>query len=169
MKFVCDRCQTRYSIADEKVRQKILRIRCKTCGNVIVVRDRSGEHPAPEMTQPPSDGEKSGETRSAGSPPPLPQRGAKRKGADRLGGRVEWFVAIDGVRSGPMSRAEAARRIVAAGSGKEIHVWKEGMVDWKSPREVSVIARELNLLSPPRKLSMHLTMLATARLKLREA
>jgi predicted Zn finger-like uncharacterized protein len=41
MKFVCDRCQTRYSIADEKVRQKILRIRCKTCGNVIVVQ---GEH-----------------------------------------------------------------------------------------------------------------------------
>jgi predicted Zn finger-like uncharacterized protein len=39
MKFVCDRCQTRYSIADEKVRQKILRIRCKTCGNVIVVQD----------------------------------------------------------------------------------------------------------------------------------
>ena len=39
MKFVCDRCQTRYSIADEKVRQKILRIRCKTCANVIVVQD----------------------------------------------------------------------------------------------------------------------------------
>jgi predicted Zn finger-like uncharacterized protein len=38
MKFVCDRCQTRYSIADEKVRQKILRIRCKTCGNVVVVQ-----------------------------------------------------------------------------------------------------------------------------------
>jgi predicted Zn finger-like uncharacterized protein len=39
MKFVCDRCQTRYSIADEKVRQKILRIRCKTCGNVILVQE----------------------------------------------------------------------------------------------------------------------------------
>jgi predicted Zn finger-like uncharacterized protein len=39
MKFVCDRCQTRYSIADEKVRQKILRIRCKTCGNVIMVQE----------------------------------------------------------------------------------------------------------------------------------
>ena len=38
MKFVCDRCQTRYSIADEKVRKKILRIRCKTCGNVIIVQ-----------------------------------------------------------------------------------------------------------------------------------
>ena len=35
MKFVCERCHTRYSIADDKVRQKILKIRCKTCENVI--------------------------------------------------------------------------------------------------------------------------------------
>jgi predicted Zn finger-like uncharacterized protein len=46
MKFVCDRCQTRYSIADERVRQKILRIRCKTCGGVIVVQ---GEHASPPV------------------------------------------------------------------------------------------------------------------------
>lgn len=41
MKFICDRCQTRYSIADQKVRQKILRIRCKTCGNVVMVQEAS--------------------------------------------------------------------------------------------------------------------------------
>jgi predicted Zn finger-like uncharacterized protein len=39
MKFVCDRCQTKYSIADEKVRGKVLKVRCKTCGNVITVRE----------------------------------------------------------------------------------------------------------------------------------
>jgi len=39
MKFVCEQCSTHYSIADEKVRQKILRIRCKNCGNVITVRE----------------------------------------------------------------------------------------------------------------------------------
>ena len=38
MKFVCDRCQTRYSIADEKIRERIFRIRCKTCNNVITVQ-----------------------------------------------------------------------------------------------------------------------------------
>jgi hypothetical protein len=47
-----------------------------------------------------------------------------------------------------MTRAEVARRIVAIGAGKEIHVWKEGMANWKPPREVSVIARELSLLRP---------------------
>ena len=39
MKFVCERCHTKYSIADDKVRQKILKIRCKTCENVITIRD----------------------------------------------------------------------------------------------------------------------------------
>ena len=38
MKLVCDRCQTRYSIADEKIGERILRIRCKTCNNVITVQ-----------------------------------------------------------------------------------------------------------------------------------
>ena len=47
MKFVCDKCNTKYSISDEKVRRKVLKIRCKNCGHIIVVRDptrsRTGE------------------------------------------------------------------------------------------------------------------------------
>ena len=39
MKFVCERCHTKYSIADEKVRGKVLKVRCKTCENIITVRE----------------------------------------------------------------------------------------------------------------------------------
>src|SRR5690349_2296099 len=39
VKFLCDRCKTRYSIADDRVRGKILKIRCKNCANVITVRE----------------------------------------------------------------------------------------------------------------------------------
>ena len=81
MKFVCDRCQTRYSIADEKVRQKILRIRCKTCGNVIVVQDErvaaAGSAPAPAAASAPKP--ISGSARPATSAPasiPLPKPAA---------------------------------------------------------------------------------------------
>src|SRR5215831_7504016 len=45
VKFLCDRCKTRYSIGDDRVRGKILKIRCKNCGNVITVR----EGMAPEL------------------------------------------------------------------------------------------------------------------------
>ena len=37
VKFLCDRCKTRYSIGDDRVRGKILKIRCKNCANVITV------------------------------------------------------------------------------------------------------------------------------------
>jgi len=55
VKFLCDRCKTRYSIGDERVRGKILKIRCKNCANVITVRegmvaDSEGSQPsAPEF------------------------------------------------------------------------------------------------------------------------
>ena len=39
MKCLCDRCKTRYSIGDDRVRGKILKIRCKNCANVITVRE----------------------------------------------------------------------------------------------------------------------------------
>jgi len=203
MKFVCDRCQTRYSIADEKVRQKILRIRCKTCGNVIVVQGEriaaAGDAPAaataskaipgaarpatsaPASIPPPRPAATSApkaipapagrspslstaaqaassalpkplsapahKTGLAGPPPPPPP-GADL--ADVLGGRAEWYLAVGGVRSGPFSRVEASRRVLAADPGKVVHVWKDGMNGWKPAEEVSVIARELSLLrSPP--------------------
>jgi len=39
VKFLCDRCKTRYSIGEDRVRGKILKIRCKNCANVITVRE----------------------------------------------------------------------------------------------------------------------------------
>ena len=38
MKLICDQCGAKYSIADEKVRGKVFKIRCKKCENVIVVQ-----------------------------------------------------------------------------------------------------------------------------------
>jgi predicted Zn finger-like uncharacterized protein len=45
VKFLCDRCKTRYSIGDERVRGKILKIRCKNCANVITVREGMAPDP----------------------------------------------------------------------------------------------------------------------------
>ena len=37
MKISCQSCQAKYTIADEKVLGKIVKIRCKKCGATIVV------------------------------------------------------------------------------------------------------------------------------------
>jgi len=39
MIFACGRCRTRYKLPDEKILGRILKVRCKSCGAVIVVRD----------------------------------------------------------------------------------------------------------------------------------
>src|SRR5262245_26274567 len=39
MKFLCGGCRTKYQISDEKIRGKILTIRCKKCGAKILVRE----------------------------------------------------------------------------------------------------------------------------------
>ena len=36
MKIICDSCSTKYSIADEKVRGKVFKIKCKKCSHIIV-------------------------------------------------------------------------------------------------------------------------------------
>lgn len=53
MKIVCDSCATKYSIADEKVRGKVFKIRCKKCSHIIVVR---GGESAPEAVVAPAEG-----------------------------------------------------------------------------------------------------------------
>lgn len=37
MKVTCENCQTRYSFNEEKLRGKVLKIRCKTCSNILVI------------------------------------------------------------------------------------------------------------------------------------
>ncbi|MDP6942771.1 MAG: GYF domain-containing protein, partial [Myxococcota bacterium] len=48
MIFACGRCRTRYKIPDDKVLGRVLKVRCKSCGAVVVVRDPAlASHSAP--------------------------------------------------------------------------------------------------------------------------
>ena len=69
MKFVCDRCQTKYSIADEKVRGKILKVRCKSCTNIITVREEGAAAAGAAIRRPSAPISPVG---SAGARPPTP-------------------------------------------------------------------------------------------------
>ncbi len=44
MKFVCDNCSGQYLISDDKVGPKGVKVRCKRCGNVIIVRPGEPDH-----------------------------------------------------------------------------------------------------------------------------
>src|SRR5579859_2699345 len=117
MKFVCDSCNTKYSIADERVHGRVLKIRCKTCDHVITVRE---EHktPAPGNIADLARGVGDGDDHTVVSMPPAP---TAEPAAD------EWYVSFDGEQEGPMPLARALDRVRAERpKGKEAHAWKPG-------------------------------------------
>jgi predicted Zn finger-like uncharacterized protein len=124
MKIVCDNCATKYSIADEKVRGKVFKIRCKKCSHVIVVRGNEGggaeaqggggDLGAPEENF-------GGATVAAASPQP-PQQEA--------GSEAVWHVAIGNEQVGPLTAGEVRSRFAAGEIDAETYGWREGFGDW---------------------------------------
>jgi predicted Zn finger-like uncharacterized protein len=137
VKFLCDRCKTRYSIGDDRVRGKILKIRCKNCANVITVREGMD---APAEAAEPSRGRP---TTAAPISDPRPANGALnaafsaqlQKPPPAL--EEEWYVSIDGAQSGPYSLAEAQRWVASKAFDADLHCWSEGFDDWLPVDKVS--------------------------------
>lgn len=129
MRFACDKCKTKYSIDDARVRGKVLKIRCKTCSNVITVRDPTPAVVARVMPM-------------AASQPTTPAPAAP---AD-----VEWYVSFDGEQEGPLSLEKAAERTrEELAGGKQAHAWRDGFVDWLPAPSVPELAKLLAATAAP--------------------
>ena len=124
MKFLCDRCKTRYSIADERVRGKILKIRCKNCSAVITVREGM-EEPAEWVAPAPA---------VASAPSPVPSAPVRPPPASL---HEEWYVSLDGNQEGPFLLPEAQAWVTAKSPDDELHCWCEGFDDWLPVEKVS--------------------------------
>ncbi len=147
MKFLCDRCKTRYSIADERVRGKILKIRCKNCSNVITVREGMAEPDGEPIA--PSSAEAArripratdhAPTVMAAVKSPLQQAFAQVMTAAPPAPQQleeEWYVSIDGDQQGPFTLVEAQGWISARRGDDELYCWCEGFDDWLPVEKVS--------------------------------
>src|SRR5262249_55749982 len=140
MKFLCDRCKTKYSIADEKVRRKILKIRCKNCSSIITVRDPdakpdAGSKPRPSEKKPPlenalesafsdqlEDGPEDGPTvASSGLPEFRPEA---------MGLEEEWYYATAGAQQGPVPFGQLAMMVERTQVKEDSFIWRDGFEDW---------------------------------------
>jgi TonB family protein len=130
MKIVCDSCGAKYAIADEKVRGKVFKIRCKKCSNVIVVRGMSGESEASEEQEPLSQPE----ARTYGYDE---QEGAEPAPA---GDDAVWHLVIDQEQIGPISVAEVHQRFARGEVDLETYAWREGFGDWTPLGQIDVFA-----------------------------
>ncbi|HEX8954542.1 MAG TPA: GYF domain-containing protein, partial [Polyangia bacterium] len=131
MKIVCDNCATKYSIADEKVRGKVFKIRCKKCSHIIVVRGGAdGNVEASRDAGPAAD---------AGFPGPgddqqtiAARGGTPAAGVPSTGGAGDavWHLVIDREQVGPLSPAEVRQKFGNGEIDVETYAWREGFGDW---------------------------------------
>ncbi len=112
MKIQCQSCQAKYTIADEKVLGKVVKIRCKKCGATIVINGN--------------------EMRSE-----RPDENADTSVFDYAAqGGEPWTVNVaDGDQrtlTGPEIVAEYRTGVIS----DETYCWKDGMTDWLPLREI---------------------------------
>ena len=163
MKFLCGRCHTKYQISDDKVRGKILTIRCKKCGEKIVVRESLAPQDDGVVVAPLADdfddarraGARVGGSAAidraydsailprASDSDDMPTSIAPVPKDAGLAG-YEWYLAVDGQQHGPFAFADLVSRV----SGNEVegrhYVWHDGMSDWTRIRDLPDLANYLN-------------------------
>ncbi|MDQ3340052.1 MAG: zinc-ribbon domain-containing protein [Myxococcota bacterium] len=128
MKIVCDACQAKYSISDDKVQGKVFKIRCKKCSNIIVVR---GGASAAEPAAAPA-AEKETRTYDYGYDGGGDQAPA---GDDSV-----WHVVINQDQVGPMTAGEVQQRFSAGEIDADTYIWREGFSDWLPIAQVDTFA-----------------------------
>ncbi len=152
MKFVCKHCGSKYTIADDRVRKKVLKIRCKKCNNIIEVRDPEQGRQDASQNKPETTAPSALENKFAASF--RQEKSAEKKGTPGLyaavkhsaavlaqdeSDRVHWFVAIEKSPVGPVSARKIHAHRQADRVDDESLVWKEGMVDWTPLRDCKEI------------------------------
>jgi len=120
MKFYCDNCHAKYAIADEKVRGKILKVRCKSCDHVITVREPRAPAASAAAVGP-----------SVGGPSrPLPPRAPSPA-------KIAWHYAINGQSFGPFEEEKLAAMFESGEIGDACYVWQAAFgADWKPARAI---------------------------------
>jgi predicted Zn finger-like uncharacterized protein len=132
MKIVCDACQAKYSIADDKIQGKAFKIRCKKCNHIIVVKTGG-------------DGAAASTAASAAAFADRPKSDASAAAVAPAADPGVWHVVVDGEQVGPLNEAEVKDRLRQGKINSDTLVWKEGFADWMQlstvPELTAILAR----------------------------
>ncbi len=110
MKIQCQSCQAKYTIADEKVLGKVVKIRCKKCSATIVINGN--------------------ETRA-------PEDNADTHVFDYAGqANDQWTVNVADGDQRTMTGQEIVAEYRTGVVNDETYCWKDGMADWLPVREI---------------------------------
>jgi|GEM_PF-4094035 len=149
MRFECHACGAKYSIADEKVMNRVAKIACQKCQAQIVVRGpRQAPAAKPVASVVAEDPEQFEPTKIATlseierirlealyqqqvktsvQETPLAQESARLQSR----GHTLWYVVIDGQKQGPHLLEELRHKLDHKLITTRSYVWKKGMSDWQ--------------------------------------
>ncbi|WP_224366765.1 AgmX/PglI C-terminal domain-containing protein [Hyalangium versicolor] len=149
MNFSCDKCQRRYSIADEKVRGKTVKIRCKNCQNVISVQGPPAEMEESTRVVSLADVERIREQEralSAASSAPAAATGGNpweeepTRAAPPRPAAAPWFVMVKSKQEGPLDEAGLRALADSGAINPRSFFWQQGMADWKRGADLAELA-----------------------------
>jgi predicted Zn finger-like uncharacterized protein len=122
MIVTCHSCGSKYTIADDKVRGRRVKVRCKGCGTPIVLEgDQASDGAGP--------GEQPGEADAeAASGYALPFEEAAAGAGPDAG--TTWSVNLSDTDQREMTTDEIARGFASGLVTDDAFVWKDGMADW---------------------------------------
>src|SRR5258706_13010590 len=119
MKVTCQSCQAKYTIADEKVRGKVAKIRCRKCGTTIIVNGTdaaaAGASPSQHPAAPAAD---------------FTQQGASNE---------TWAVLVAEGDQRTLTAAQVSELFGQGTVNFETPVWKDGMADWLPIAQVGAL------------------------------
>jgi predicted Zn finger-like uncharacterized protein len=136
MKIVCQNCSATYKIADDKVQgKKVFKIKCKKCGEDILVRGTDAPAEAESPMERPSEDEAT--------------RVVSNEGTEPI-----WHAVLNGDQQGPFS-IDQLRDLMGQGQiDTETYVWRDGFDGWLPMRDVVELAMLTVSAAPPAPTSM---------------
>lgn len=113
MKITCQSCGAKYTIADEKIRGRTVKIRCKKCSSPIVVNgvEAAAENPEPE-----------GEDATRVYDP--------AEQAAAMAGASSWTITGGEGDQHTVTEQELMQLYASGAINAETYAWREGMPDW---------------------------------------
>jgi predicted Zn finger-like uncharacterized protein len=129
MKIACQSCQAKYTIADEKVLGRVVKIRCKKCGATIVING--------------NDSAEAGGAAHEEATQAMPNSRAFDYAAQA--GEEPWTVNVADGDQRTLSTADLVAQFKAGVVNDETYCWRDGMGDWLPLREIEPLSAACGL------------------------
>lgn len=141
MRIVCEQCQTKYIVPDEKIVKNVLRLTCQKCGHVITTRVDEAASGKQSGSETPSNTLNKWRTSTA-------QPAARRSQTET----PVWYYSYNGESFGPFTEEELTQKLRSeklAPVVEHCFIWRKSFSEWKPVLQVEPFASAIQAPPPP--------------------